>query len=52
LTYALQGDSPIVALSFAELLTRLIDNNGQEWYWQREDFVPFGDAYDDEMDYK
>ncbi|GAC43681.1 SMI1/KNR4 family protein [Paenibacillus popilliae] len=40
------GESQVIALSFVELLERLIQNKGQYWYWLKEDFVSLGDAYD------
>ncbi|WP_373229306.1 SMI1/KNR4 family protein [Cohnella sp.] len=40
------GESQVIALSFVELLKRLIQNKGQYWYWLKEDFVSLGDAYD------
>jgi len=45
-TYGLVGQTPIIARSFTELLTRLYENRGQYWYWLRPDFVSPGDAYD------
>lgn len=43
--HALPGDSPIIAMSFSELLVRLIAGGGGYWYWLREDFISYGDAY-------
>ncbi len=44
-THGLQGNTPIIAFSFTELLTSLFQGRGQYWYWLQPDFVPFGDAY-------
>ncbi len=46
-TYGMQGESPILAFSFIELLNKLINNKGEKWYWERTDFSSLGDAYDD-----
>jgi hypothetical protein len=43
--HALRGSSPIIALSFRELIERLINSKGEHWYWLRSDFRPYGDAY-------
>ncbi|WP_285397700.1 SMI1/KNR4 family protein [Lysinibacillus sp. fls2-241-R2A-57] len=40
------GDSKIIAFSFTELLDRLLQNEGQYWYWLNEHFN-LGDAYDE-----
>ena len=40
------GESSIIATSFMDLLSRLILNKGQYWYWLRDDFITLGDAYD------
>lgn len=45
-TYGLVGETPIIAFSFTELLTRFYESRGQRWYWLRPDFIPLGDAYD------
>lgn len=44
--HAMKGYSPIIALSFTDLLQRLIENKGQRWYWEQAEFKSFGDAYD------
>jgi hypothetical protein len=44
--HAVAGNSPIIAMSFTELLTRILENAGGYWYWLKEDFEAFGDAYD------
>ena len=46
-THGLVGDTPIIALSFTELLTHLYEKRGSHWYWLQPDFVSFGDAYHD-----
>lgn len=40
------GECSVVAETFTELLNQLVQNNGEQWYWLREDFQPLGDAYD------
>lgn len=45
-SYAVIGETPIVASSFSDLLERLLENQGDYWYFLRDDFVPLGDAYD------
>ncbi|MNB78659.1 Antitoxin YokJ [compost metagenome] len=45
--HGLVGDCPVIAESFTDLLHRLVQNNGERWYWLREDFESLGDAYDD-----
>lgn len=45
-THGLSGQTPVVALSFSELVIRLINNNGNHPYWLQPDFAPLGDAYD------
>ncbi|WP_176706255.1 hypothetical protein [Paenibacillus hemerocallicola] len=32
------------------LLNQLVQNNGERWYWLKEDFESLGDAYDDIVD--
>lgn len=44
-SYPLVGDTPIIANSFTELFQRLIDNEGEYWYFLEKDFS-MGDAYD------
>jgi hypothetical protein len=45
--HGLIGESRIVAVSFSDLLRRLLDNEGSEWYWLSSTFEDLGDAYDD-----
>lgn len=45
-TYGLIGQVPIIAHSFTELLTSLLDNCGDYPYWLKADFLSHGDAYD------
>jgi hypothetical protein len=44
--HAMPGYCPIIARSFTELLTRLLDNQQSSPYWELPDFVSLGDAYD------
>jgi hypothetical protein len=46
-THGLRGDTPVVALTLAELVERLLDDGGRRPYWLREEFVGYGDAFDD-----
>jgi len=46
-TYAMKGESPIIAANFTEILNKLIDSKGEKWYWESDDFISIGDAYDD-----
>lgn len=45
-TYAIRGQSPIIATTFTDLPKRLVANRGEYWYWLRSEFVGMGDAYD------
>lgn len=40
------GECAVIALSFKDLIERLIKNNGQHWYWLTDNFTSMGDAYD------
>lgn len=40
------GECPIIALSFGQLLEKLIESKGGYWYWLEENFISLGDAYD------
>jgi hypothetical protein len=44
--HALRGQSRIIAVSFAELLQGLLRSEGECWYWLREGFIDYGDAYE------
>lgn len=46
-SYPEVGSSTIIAKTFKELLEKLIENNGSYWYFMRDEFVSYGDAYDD-----
>jgi hypothetical protein len=45
-SHAMPGYSPIIARSFTELLSGLVSNQGQHWYWLQPNFQSLGDAYD------
>ncbi|WP_337104229.1 SMI1/KNR4 family protein [Paenibacillus sp. YIM B09110] len=45
-THGLVGDTPIIALSFTELLQQLLQHKGKLIYWLDENFKALGDAYD------
>lgn len=40
------GECDVIAITFTDLLQRLVKNSGQRWYWLRDDFASMGDAYD------
>ncbi len=44
--HAVAGDCRIVALSFTELLQRLVSAAGGYWYWLGDAGLAYGDAYD------
>jgi len=44
--HANPGYMPVIAQSLTDLLNRLLENQGKEWYWFRDDFQSIGDAYD------
>jgi hypothetical protein len=43
--HGVAGDCVIVALSFTELLRRLLSNGGGYWYWLVDGGPGYGDAY-------
>jgi hypothetical protein len=44
--HGMVGDNPIISFSFSELLYKLLENNGDYYYWLKESFEYLGDAYD------
>jgi antitoxin YokJ len=44
--HAVVGSSTVIANSFTELFTMLMDADGDRWPWLVEGFVSLGDAYD------
>lgn len=46
-THANPGDSPIIAKTFTELLGNIFQTQGDYWFWLKEEFESYGDAYDD-----
>ena len=44
--HAVAGESKIIAMSFMELLERIMQSKGEYWYWLSNQF-DLGDAYDD-----
>ena len=44
--HASPGECPVVALSFTELLERILECKGGHWFWLADEFVGLGDAYD------
>lgn len=45
--HGVPGACVIVALSFTELLARLLDNQGGYWYWLVDGGPGYGDAYEE-----
>jgi hypothetical protein len=45
-THAVAGSCAVVAVSFTDLLVRLLAAEGGHWYWAEPGFVSLGDAYD------
>lgn len=45
--HGVAGDCSIVALSFTELLRRLLSGEGEYWYWLVGAGPGYGDAYDE-----
>ncbi|MFL6073974.1 MAG: hypothetical protein ACJ73S_11320 [Mycobacteriales bacterium] len=43
--HGIVGSCPVIALTFTELLARLLAAQGDHWYWLEPDFVGLGDAY-------
>jgi hypothetical protein len=46
-THAVPGHSAIIALSFTELMMRLIESEGDKHFWENEGVDGYGDAYGD-----
>jgi hypothetical protein len=44
--HAVVGSSSIIALSFSEWLSRVVQARSNAHYWLFDSFVPYGDAYD------
>lgn len=44
--YGMEGQSPIVAGSFTDLLLRAVQNRGDYFWWLQDSFEPLGDAWD------
>lgn len=47
--YGDPGGCMVVARSFTEYLRRTLDGGGGRYYWLQEGFVPYGDAYDENL---
>jgi antitoxin YokJ len=45
-THGVVGSTPVIALSFTDLLLRLLESRGNHPYWLSNGFVSLGDAYD------
>lgn len=46
--HASPGESPILAVSFTELLMNIFKCQGDYWFWLADDFSDLGDAYDNQ----
>jgi hypothetical protein len=44
--HGVPGSSAIIAVSFTDLLERLLAAHGGHWYWLEPGFTSLGDAYD------
>jgi hypothetical protein len=44
--HGMPGSCAVVALSFTDLLERLLAARGGHWYWLEPGFASLGDAYD------
>ena len=44
-THGVAGSTPVIARSFTELLTSLLQSRGNRPYWLEDGFVSLGDAY-------
>ncbi len=44
--HASPGECPVLALSFSELLEKILNCKGGYWFWLADDFSNLGDAYD------
>jgi hypothetical protein len=44
--HGVAGSCAVVALSFTELVERLVASAGGHWYWLEPDWQPIGDAYE------
>lgn len=45
-SHAMVGQSPIIAWSFTQFLTSILNGQGGQWYWERSGYKSLGDAYD------
>jgi antitoxin YokJ len=45
-THGLIGQTPVIATSFSDLLSRLLANRGGRPYWLKPEFKSLGDAYE------
>lgn len=47
-SHGVVGSSTVVAISFTDLLNRILvsKGEGESWYWYSDDFESLGDAYD------
>jgi len=45
--HAVQGSQSIIAMSFTELLSGILESNGKLLYWNKPEFPAYGDAYKD-----
>ncbi len=45
--FLIAGEMPVIAESFTELLEKLIENNGEYFFFLDDNFESYGDAFDD-----
>ena len=45
--HGVAGSDPVIALSFTDLVERLVAAQGGHWYWLEPEFSGLGDAYDE-----
>lgn len=44
--HGIRGSCAVIAVSFSDLLARLVASRGRHWYWHEPEFASLGDAYD------
>lgn len=46
-SHAQVSDCKVIAVSFTDFLSRMLNNAGRHWYFLQPEFVSLGDAYDE-----
>lgn len=44
--HGIPGSCPVIAVSFSDLIKRMLQNGGRHWYWLQPYFDSLGDAYE------